>query len=175
MNSRPQRVVVLGIGNLLCSDDGAGVVAVRKLRSDPRLRPQVELIDGGTLGLELMHVVAGATHLLVLDAADAGRSPGTVFCLDSGVLSTVAGGGSVHQLGVADLISALRLLDEAPEYLAIIAVQPANVRVGTALSPEVKAAMAALLDTAIQQLDAWSRLPHLTSWSRCWRPQENAQ
>ncbi len=157
MNSQPQRVVVLGIGNLLCSDDGVGVVAVRELRSAPRLPPQVELIDGGTLGLELMHVVAGATHLLVLDAVDAGRSPGTVFCLDSGALSAVAGGDTVHQLGVADLISALRLLDEAPEHLSIVAVQPANVCVGTALSPEVQAAMAALLGTAIQQLDAWSR------------------
>ncbi len=156
MNSQPRRVVVLGIGNLLCSDDGAGVVALRDLRSDPRLPPQVELIDGGTLGLELMHVIAGATHLLVLDAADADRPPGTVFCLDSSALSAVAGGGTVHQLGVADLMSALRLLDEAPKHLAIVAVQPANLRVGTALSPEVQTAMAALLDNAIQQLNAWS-------------------
>ncbi len=157
MNSQPRRIVVLGIGNLLCADDGAGVLALQELRADPRLPPQVELIDGGTLGLELMNVVAGATHLLVLDAVDAGRPPGTVFRLDSGALSAVAGGGTVHQLGVADLVSALRLLDEAPEHLAIIAVQPANLRVGTALSPEVQAAMTELLDTAVRQLDTWSR------------------
>lgn len=152
MNSG-QRVVVLGVGNVLCSDDGAGPEAVRLLQNQRRLPACVELVDGGTIGLDLLPLVAGATHLLIIDAVDGGRAPADVFELDN--LAGVPGGSNAHQLGIVDLLAALRLIDQAPEYFRVVAVQPADTMVGARLSPAVAAALPLLLETAVRQVAAW--------------------
>ena len=101
--------VVVGVGNTILSDDGAGVHAARLLQRDPRVPAGVTILDGGTLGLELLPYVSDASRVLFLDAVDLGEEPGTRARMTGDDLLAISGGFSAHQLGVADLVAALAL------------------------------------------------------------------
>ena len=148
----PVTCVVLGLGNTLHSDDGVGPQALEKLRSDPRVPADVSLIEGGTLGLELLTYIWDCSYLLVLDAVDVGQPPGTLVRMSSQELQTLPGKGSVHQLGLADLLVALRILANRTPEVVLLGVQPASIEWGTELSPAVGAALDSLVDAAVTEL-----------------------
>jgi len=146
------QTLVLGIGNIVHSDDGAGVYAARMLQQDARLPVDTTVMEGGTLGLELLPYLQDAGRILLLDAIDVSEKPGTIVCLRGSDIHGLKGSWSVHQLGVADLLAALRLVrDDQPE-IAILGVQPASTEWGIDLSPRVSAAMAGLLEAALYEL-----------------------
>jgi hydrogenase maturation protease len=147
--------VVIGVGNTILSDDGVGVHAVRLLQDDPRVPAGVTILDGGTLGLELLPYASDASWLLFLDAVNSGSAPGTPFQMTGSELLGTAGGVSVHQLGVADLIAALALVATVPQDIVVLGVQPANTDWGTSLSSEVEAALTWLVEAALAQLQLW--------------------
>jgi hydrogenase maturation protease len=149
----PAKYVVLGLGNTLHSDDGAGPKAIERLKRDQRVPEEVALIEGGTLGLELLTYVWDCSHLLVLDAIDTGQPPGTLVRMSGQELDALPGKGSVHQLGVADLLVALRVLAKQPPTVVLLGVQPATTEWGAELSPPVEAAMSALLEAAVTELN----------------------
>lgn len=148
----PSKCVVLGLGNTLHSDDGLGPRAIERLKSDARVPEDVTLIEGGTLGLELLTYVWDCSYLLVLDAVDFGRSPGTLVRMSGQELHSLPGKGSVHQLGVADLLVALRVLARRQPTVVLLGVQPATTDWSTELSPPVAAAMGSLIEAAITEL-----------------------
>jgi hydrogenase maturation protease len=148
----PDRTVVLGLGNVLHADDGAGAQVIKRLREDARVPGRVALIEGGTLGLELLPYVWDCTHLIVVDAVDVGRAPGTVVRMSGEELHSLPGNSSVHQLGVSDLLVALRVLGGKQPEVVLLGVQPANTDWSTDLSPSVAAAIELLVEAAIQEL-----------------------
>jgi hydrogenase maturation protease len=148
----PAKCVVLGLGNILHSDDGLGPQAIQRLRDDARVPEDVALIEGGTLGLELLTYIWDCSHLLVLDAVDVGQPPGTLVRMSSQELQTLPGKGSVHQLGVADLLVALRVLARRPPTVVLLGVQSATTDWGTELSPAVGAVMGSLIEAAVAEL-----------------------
>lgn len=150
--------VVLGVGNLVHADDGLGVHALRLLQNDTRVPADVRLIEGGTLGLELIGYVSQAARLLVLDAIDANQKPGGIIRMTGSELSRVAGGSNVHQLGLADLMNALRLLDSEPGEVVLLGIQPESVEWSATLTASVEAALPELVEAAIQQLETWSEV-----------------
>lgn len=152
MNTRPAHTVVLGLGNILHSDDGVGPLAVERLKQDRRVAAEATLIDGGTLGLELLGDVWGASRLLVLDAVDVGHQPGTLIRMADKDLDALPGRASVHQLGVADLLVALRVLAGRVPVVVLLGVQPATTEWGTTLSAPVAAALDSLVEAAVDEL-----------------------
>ena len=172
MPARPSQFVVLGLGNILHSDDGVGPQAIERLRDDPRVPEDVTLIEGGTLGLELLTYIWDCPYLLVLDAMDVGQPPGTLIRMAGQELQTLPGKGNVHQLGVADLLVALRVLAKQVPEVVLLGVQPANLEWGTELSPAVAAVMTELVDAALAELghgpqgQTDNRASALTSTSR---------
>jgi hydrogenase maturation protease len=173
--------VVVGVGNTILSDDGVGVHAARALMQDPRLRPGVPILDGGTLGLELLGYISDARRILFLDAVDSGAAPGTLVRMTGRDLLDGRSRASVHQLGVADLIAAIALVSGKDPEIVVLGVQPATVDWGTSLSPAVHASVARLVEAALDQLRAWQpaapllrrrpraakRRPHRTTHHRC--------
>jgi len=147
--------VVVGVGNTILSDDGAGVHAARLLQGDPRVPAGVTILDGGTLGLELLPYVSDASRVLFLDAVNSGEAPGTRTRMTGKDLLETSGGCSVHQLGVADLIAALALASAGPQDIVVLGVQPANTDWGTSLSPGVEASLTWMVDAAVAQLRQW--------------------
>jgi len=148
-------VLVLGIGNPLLSDDGLGIHALEVLRSDSRLPSATRLLDGGTFGPELLGQLGGCRRLLLLDAVDAGRAPGTIVRVDLDGNCTAARKTSVHEFGINELLDDLRLLGEAPDEVLLLGIQPASVALGTSLTPDVLTAVPALLEAAVNQLIRW--------------------
>jgi hydrogenase maturation protease len=148
------KTVVLGLGNILHSDDGLGARAAERLKSDARLPDNITVIEGGTLGLELLPDLWDCSDLLVLDAVDVGATIGTVVRLSGEQLQRLSGSANVHQLGVADLLVALRLLARRLPRVLLLGIQPASTDWGCTLSPTVEAAIPSLIETALAELYA---------------------
>lgn len=149
--------LVLGLGNLVHTDDGAGVHAIQGLSVDPRLPPGVRLLDGGTQGLGLLHHISGVRRLLVIDAVDAGETPGTVLRFEGKALEGLPGKASVHSLGFADMMIALQLLGETPPEIVVLGVQPHSTEWGAELTEPVAKALPLLIDNVVSQLECWTR------------------
>ena len=158
MEPDPARdIVVLGVGNTIHCDDGLGVHALGRLEEHPRLPAGVTLVDGGTRGLELLADVHGCSRLMLLDAVDMGRQPGTVLRLAGDELRGLSSGSNVHQLGVADLLNTLPLVSDVEREIVLLGVQPASTDWGTELTPTVEAAIGTLVENAVDQLRAWTQ------------------
>src|SRR5512142_2247853 len=104
MRETSAKTIVLGLGNILHRDDGAAAHVITRLRSDRRVPADVSLVEGGTLGLELLPYVWDCDRLIVIDAIDVGEAPGTVVRMSGEELNSLPGNSSVHQLGVSDLL-----------------------------------------------------------------------
>jgi hydrogenase maturation protease len=155
-DSAPFRIALLGLGNLMRTDDAVGMLALHKLAESHLLPPEVRVIEGGTLGLDLLDSLRGISHLLVLDAVDTGAAPGTLKRFQGQEVDDLPVSKSVHLLGFSDLMGALRLIDAAPEDVVLLGVQPASTDWGTVLTPEVEPARRALMQAALEQLAQWT-------------------
>jgi hydrogenase maturation protease len=149
------KTLVLGLGNLVHTVDGVGIHAVEALRGDARIPPEVELLDGGTQGLGLLHHISGIRRLLVIDAIDVGEPAGTLLQFEGRALRGLPGKASVHQLGFSDLMIALQLLDDSPEEVIVLGIQPGSTEWGVELSPPVASALPALVALITKHLDHW--------------------
>lgn len=156
MNLPSSAVAVLGLGNLVHMDDGIGVHAIQRLQRDPRVPVGSVLLDGGTQGLSLLPHISGFPRLLVVDAVDAGEPAGTLMRFEGKSLDGLPGKASVHQLGFADLMIAMKLLGEPPEEVVVLGVQPLSTEWGAELTPLVQKALSPLLDAVIAQLRSWT-------------------
>jgi hydrogenase maturation protease len=151
-----KKITVLGIGNLLNSDEGVGVHAVRAMQTDAQRAPDVEFLDGGTLGLNLLVPVEEATHLLILDAVDAGRPPGAVVELTKEHIPLFTGVKmSQHQVTFQEVLGLAHIRGKLPEHLHLIGVQPVSLEIGTDLSSQVAAVLPHLIERAWAVLAAW--------------------
>jgi len=147
------RVVVLGIGNVLQTDEGVGPQSVYEFKRRYDLEPAVTLIDGGTSSMELLDDMAKADLLLILDAVSSGRPAGSVVRLSGDeVPQYFTSKLSPHQVGIADVLAALALTDESPGETIIIGVEPASLKLGMELSPEVAAVVPRVIDMVIGEL-----------------------
>jgi hydrogenase maturation protease len=149
-------ILVLGIGNLIMSDDGIGVRVIQLLTERYRFPAGVTLLDGGTLGLDLLPRLEGVERLLVVDAVDIGKAPGTLARLAGNdvpiVLETKV---SPHQMGVKDLLAVAMLQGFAPREMILWGVQPERIEMGMELSPAVSAQIEPLVENVIRELDGW--------------------
>jgi hydrogenase maturation protease len=153
----PRDIAIVGIGNLLLSDDGAGIHAVRGLQKDSRVRSMARLIDGGAIGTDLLAEVCGCEKLLIVDAVDADLPPGTTIRMDfSGPGPQEIETRNAHQLGIPALLDDLRLLGQAPRQVVLVGVQPAAMGWGTELSPAVARALPVVSAEVVRQLDRWT-------------------
>lgn len=148
-------VLVLGLGNLLHSDDGLGIHAIQRLQKDPRVSAHVTLLDGGTQGLGLISHISGFPKLLVIDAIDVGEAPGTLIRFEGKALDGLPGKASVHQVGFADLMIAMNLLGDAPEEMVVLGAQPLSTGWSAELTEVVAGAMDGLVDMVVRQLGEW--------------------
>jgi len=151
----PHQIALLGLGNLMRTDDAVGMLALHRLTEEGRLPNEIRVIEGGTLGLDLLHSVRDISHLLVLDAVDTGIAPGTLLRFEGQEVDDLPVTRSVHLLGFSDLIGALRLMDAAPERVVLLGVQPASTDWGTVLTSEVDLALQSLMQCALAQVSQW--------------------
>jgi len=154
------KILVLGLGNSLMSDDGFGVFAVQKLQQDFRFPAQVALLDGGTLGLDLLPRLEGVDKLVILDAINMDAAPGEVFRLEGEeVPRAFANKLSVHQMGVQDLLAVAELQGYCPPELVVWGVQPESIEMRIGLTEPVKPALEKVVQGVVDELTAWGAAP----------------
>lgn len=148
-------VLVLGLGNVVCEDDGAGIAAVHKLVREYELPAGVVALDGGTLGLSLLPLVDSADQLILVDAIRADGPPGTLVRIEGEqVAPAVYERLSPHQIGVADLLAGASLLDRYPSRVILLGVVPQSIELGIGRTPAVEASIPALVDSVVEELCA---------------------
>jgi len=149
-------VLVLGLGNSIMSDDGFGVKVVNTLSSRYRFQGKIRLVDGGTLGLDLLPHLEDVESLLIIDALDMRDEPGQVFRIEGDdVPRAFASKLSVHQMGLQDLLAVAELQGHVPTRLVVWGVQPESIEMGTELTARVEAAVATVVAKVIEELRGW--------------------
>lgn len=138
---KENRVLILGVGNILLKDEGFGVRALDAFKHIHTAPANVECIDGGTAGLNLLTTVKGFSHIIILDAVLADAPPGTLHRLTEKNIDTVPLlKTSAHELGIKELLFLTRFQNDAPE-ITVIGVTPHDVSPGLELSSPVSDAL----------------------------------
>jgi hydrogenase maturation protease len=146
-------LLVLGLGNVLCSDDGLGIAAVTELQRTYEPADGVEIMDGGTLGLSLLPILMDAEQVILVDAIDTGEPPGTPVRVEgSDVIPAARERLSPHQVGVADLLDGATLCESYPSRVILLGVVPRSTSLGTELAPEVAARVPDLIQRVVAEI-----------------------
>jgi hydrogenase maturation protease len=150
------KITIFGIGNILLSDDGAGVHAVNLLTERFDFPDNVRVFDGGTKGLDLLPLIEGQDKLLIIDAANFNKEPGTIDTVEGEKIPALLSAKlSVHQIGLPDMLFAAKLMEITPAEICLIGIQPKSMETGTELSEVVHSRMNALLEAVLRKLDEW--------------------
>lgn len=147
------RTLVLGLGNPLRGDDGIGPRIIEGL-TRRELPEGVVALDGGTGGLDLMHILAEWERAVIVDAADCGREPGQFvrFAPDQAQLLGAPDRFSFHHAGLSEVLTLADALGRSLPEMVIFGVQPAQIGWGEGLSPAVEAAIPALTNAVIKEV-----------------------
>ena len=148
-------LLVLGLGNLLCGDDGLGPAAVHALSRRFEVPDGVTILDGGTLGLSLLPYIEDAQQVLLVDAVRADQPAGTFVRLEGDeVAPAVRHRLSVHQIGVADLLDGARWRGRYPTGLILLGLVPQVVELGLGRSAAVDAGLPILIEHIVAEAHA---------------------
>ena len=130
-------VLIMGIGNILLRDEGVGVRVIEAMQGMD-LPDDVELVDAGTAGADLVDIVADRRKVIVVDGIQGQAEPGTVFRMRTEDLLPQEGEAiSLHQLGLAESLAMARQLGCAPEDTVVFGIQPGEISPGLELTAEV--------------------------------------
>jgi len=150
-----KQILILGVGNVLMSDEGAGVYTIRKLEEMYRFSDNVTLLDGGTLGMKLLHSISCADHLIVADTAIRGLTPGTVSRLtvkDIHLRTTPK--NSMHQLSFGETLALAEMMEILPETV-IISIEPADIEtMNTCCTKEIWAGIDVMCSFVLDEVAA---------------------
>ncbi|MFA6849642.1 MAG: HyaD/HybD family hydrogenase maturation endopeptidase [Selenomonadaceae bacterium] len=153
-------ITVLGIGNIVLRDEGFGVRVVEALQREYRFPENVQVLDGGTLGMELLRFVTGTKKLLVIDSINGGAKPGTFFRFENdAVMAHFQDKLSVHEVGIQDVLALLTVTEKPIKDVVVIGAQPYAVEAGMDLTPEMAALMEKMKAKAFDELMKWQITP----------------
>ena len=156
--AKDRRVVVLGVGNLLWADEGFGVRCVEALGDGWDFGEEVDLLDGGTLGLALVPLLLNASHVLLFDAVDHRGPPGSLMVVRETEVPRFMTGSkmSLHQAGMNDILASLELLNHRPERFTVIGIKPVELAdYGGSLTEPVQQQVPVALQLGLAELAAW--------------------
>ena len=146
-------VLVLGVGNVLMTDDSVGIRVINELERRFRFPESVELLDGGTSGIELLSYIADKDYLIIVDAIKSDYPPGTVVKVEGeDVPAKFMTRISPHQLGLSDLLAAATLTGELPKQMVLFGIEPKRVELGLEMTEEVKGSFEKLVGVVVDEL-----------------------
>lgn len=152
-----ERIALIGLGNILLSDEGIGVHVTNTIKQRYTFSPGVEIIDGGTMGLDLLPLFEGRDKILIVDAVDFGREPGHIGMIENDDIPSVINSKlSVHHIGLSDVLFASKLMGILPSEICLIGIQPKSLDVGLDMTDEIKEKIEALMNLIIGKLKEWN-------------------
>lgn len=153
MSTSRERTVVIGLGNPLMGDDGLGLAALERFRAEWIIPADVELVDGGTWGMNLLPVIEDADHLILIDAIDVGAAPGTPLRLERERLPRyLATKISPHQVDLRDVLALAELRGTLPLDTVAVGLQPARIEMRNELSDVLRCRVDDLVVLVAQEL-----------------------
>lgn len=148
-------VLVLGVGNVLLADEGVGPKVVEKLTDTYHVPANVEFVDGGTMGFDLLPYFDDRSHLLVIDAINTGKEPGHTVRIElddpASFFRTMV---SPHQLGLGEVLGVASMSDNLPSSIVVIGIEPASLATSIELSPVVEKKVPELVDMVMNELNS---------------------
>ena len=153
------KTLVVGIGNILQTDEGVGVHVVNQLNARDNLPSDMQCIDGGTLSFTLAAAIEDAERLIVIDTAELDALPGTVKIFVDDEMDDFIGHGkksSVHEVGLQDILSIAMLQGHLPRQRALIGIQPRQFGWGDWPTREVASAIPEVCDSIFKLTEQWS-------------------
>jgi hydrogenase maturation protease len=149
------RAVVLGVGNIILTDEGAGVRAVEALERDWKLPENVLAIDGGTSGMEMIEELSNLDFLVILDVVKTGAAPGTVVRIAGKDIPVFFRKKlSPHQIALPDVLASLELLDAMPKEIVVLGIEFVSLELGMEMTPTVAEKVPVLAAMAADELAA---------------------
>ncbi len=150
------KTLIIGVGNLLLSDEGVGIHVAQRLLREYQLPEEILVLDGGTLGLDLLYYLEGIENLLMIDAVLMNKEPGSLMrMVDEEVPSYMTFKMSPHHIGIPDMLFAAKLKGLYPPNVVLWGVQPEIVDIGLDLSESVAKQVDPLLDHILEELEQW--------------------
>ena len=152
----PADVTILGVGNVILRDEGFGVRVAEYLDAHYAFPENVQIVDGGTLGIELTQYVTGTNKLLVIDSINGGAEPGTLFRFhNDDVMDHFQEKISAHEVGIQDVLALLTVTGHKIPDVVVIGAQPYDLEAGVELSPGMQKLMPQVVEQALKELAAW--------------------
>jgi len=148
-----EKILVLGVGNLILSDEGVGVHLARRLQKES-LPDCVEVQDGGTQGLELLGYMDDVAKLIIVDCVKAGAEPGSIFRFEPNAVDVIPKKYKIsfHDLGIYDFLRLAQAMDILPPTV-IFGMEPETFGWGEELSPPVEAKMDKLKEFVLAEIE----------------------
>lgn len=155
------QTLVLGVGNTLMSDEGIGVRVVERLVQNYIVPEEVQVLDGGTLGMDLLYYMEGVPNLLIVDAIQAGREPGYLLRLTNDqVPAFLSMKMSPHQIGVPDMLATAKLRGTTPPNIVLWGIQPDLIEIGMDLSETLAPLVDVVVEKVVDELKTWGHQVH---------------
>ena len=153
------KIVVIGIGNLLLMDEGVGVHTINELEKHDLPR-SIEIYDGGTGGFKLIDLMHEAKRVIFIDAVETGKAPGTVKTFSSEDVHSIYHRKkySLHDTDLLEVIKMTELLEVSPK-IEILGIQPKTINYGTTLSKELKDSMSNIINTVLRRIEEVCSIP----------------
>ena len=149
------RAVVLGIGNTILTDEAAGVRAAMALEAAYQIPDNVQVIDGGTSGMEMIEDLSNLDLLIVLDVVKTGAAPGTVVKIAGDEIPVFFRSKlSPHQIALPDVLASLELLDTMPKEIMVLGVEFISLELGLEMTPTIAEKVPVLAAMAADELAA---------------------
>ncbi len=149
------KTLILGVGNLLLTDDGVGVHAIQKLEAEYKIPEEVQVVDGGTCGLDLLQFMDDIDHLVIVDAAQLGKPAGSIARMEGDqVPAYLALKTSPHEIGLPELMFTAQLIDIYPQRVVVLGIQPESIETAVGLTPPVAARLDELVELLAQEVGA---------------------
>ncbi|WP_303841753.1 HyaD/HybD family hydrogenase maturation endopeptidase [Selenomonas ruminantium] len=153
-------VTILGIGNIILRDEGFGVRVAEYLDKHYEFPESVQIVDGGTLGIELTQYVTGTEKLLVIDSINGGAKPGTTFRFhNDDVMEHFQDKLSAHEVGIQDVLGLLTVTGHKIPEVVVIGAQPYDVEAGVELSDGMMELLPQMVEQALAELKNWGIEP----------------
>jgi len=159
MTAGNMTILVLGLGNTLLTDEQVGVRVAEWVMAAPEAATLgIRALDGGTMGLTLLVEMEDADAMVVIDAANLGAAPGTVQLFEGAEMDRFlrTRGRNPHDIGLDDMLDGLRLRGAVPDRRALVGIQPQDLRVGEAMTPEVAAAVSVAGQSVLELASRWT-------------------
>ncbi len=148
--------LILGLGNVLLQDEGLGVQIINRIQDQYRFEPAVDILDGGTAGLDLLPDLEDRQQVIIVDAVDFNEEPGYIGLIENdNILAKIQTKLSIHHLGLADVLSAAKLTDQFPPEIVLVGVQPESMDQNLELTETVINVVPRVIEAVLFRLNQW--------------------